>query len=114
MKKTSKIIFVPSPISTTSTRSSRSRGDTVIHSHKKRKIVLHEYVTSDNELTKKETAISPSSQSTIPLSIPTKKTNNKIDELCSKAILVLDVEKYFGVPVSGSKTMIDWRVICGW
>ena len=37
LKKQSKITFAPTPISTTSTKSSRSRGDTVIHSHKKGK-----------------------------------------------------------------------------
>jgi len=51
----------------------------VTSARKKRKIGLPEYVPSVNEFTKKETAISTSSRSTIQLSIPTKTTKNEID-----------------------------------
>ena len=88
-KKQSVLTFGQLPISTTLNQSSRSQEEIVTSARKKRKIGLPEYVPSVNEFTKKETAISTSSRSTIQLSIPTKTTKNEID---AQMVLESDLE----------------------
>ena len=65
LKKQSRLTFGQTPISTTNKQSIRSKDETVIHSNKKRKIIVPKYIQSDNELTVVRT---------------TKKTEKEIDE----------------------------------
>ena len=80
IKKQSVLTFVQQPICTNNKQSSRSKDDSAIHSNKKRKITSIEDFQSENKLTKEISVHSTSSQSKIPLSVPTETTNNSTDE----------------------------------